>query len=104
VIWVLRHDLLDGVDGGLGVETGVVQGRAEGLAEGGEGLFVGPDIDDGKAGVGAVADVVKAVRLVDDGLSCVEDLAVFLHGFRGELEDGGDCHGFSFVRWVNPLT
>ncbi len=89
---VLRHDLLDWVDGGVGIEASVVYGRAECLAEGGQGLFVGPDIYDGEAGVCAVADVVQAIRLVDDCLSCVEDLAVLLDGLTGELKDCGDCH------------
>lgn len=33
---VLRHDLFDRVDGGPGVEAGMVYSRAEGLAEGGK--------------------------------------------------------------------
>ena len=100
----MRHDLLYRVDSGPGIQAGVVYGRAEGLAEGGEGLFAAPDVDDGEPGVGAVADVIEPVWLVDDGLSCVEDLMVFLDWLTRELEDCGDGHGSSLVRFVTTLT
>jgi len=81
----LRHDLLDWVDGRLGLEASLADCWAEGLAEGGEGLLVGPDVDDGESGVCAVADMVKPVRLVDDSVSCVEDLLILLDGLTGCL-------------------
>ena len=76
---VLCHGLLDRVDGGPGVQASTVGSRAESLAEGGEGLFVVPDIDDGEAYLGTEADVIEPVWLVDDGLSGIEDLVILLN-------------------------
>ena len=50
---VLRHDLLDGIDGWPRVQAGVLDRRAQGLAEGSEGLLIGPDVDDGEPGTRA---------------------------------------------------
>src|ERR1700733_2740402 len=101
---VLRHDLLDGVDGWPRVQAGELDRGAQGLAEGSEGLLVGPDVDDGEPGIRAIADVIQPVRLVHDRLSGVEDLVILLDRLTRELEDCGDSHNPSLIRFVNALT
>src|ERR1700684_1102307 len=60
VFAVLSHGGLKRVDGRLGVESGSCEGGTDHGAECAEAGLVFPDVDDGKAAVGPVADVVEA--------------------------------------------
>ena len=80
---------------GLGVQTGLHGGRADDVAERGEGRFVLPDVDDSKAAVGAVLDVACPRGLFEDGRSAgLEDFVVLGDILAGEFENGDDGHGF----------
>ena len=63
---VLGDRTLELVDCRPGVESGLLRGRTDDSAEGGEACLVCPDIDDGEPAVSVVTDVAEPVRLLDD--------------------------------------
>src|SRR5712691_5275848 len=91
------------MDHRLRVETGARGRRADDLAEGSERGFVFPDVDDGEAALGAVADVAQAGGLLKNRRSAdLEDLVVLGDILAREFEHGNDGHGIP--SWVWPLT
>src|ERR1700749_4084562 len=90
---VLADHSLDRVDHWLGRQPGLLRGRADDLAEGGEGLLTRPNVHHSEAGLGAVADVIEPVRLVRyERAAGLENLLVLVDRVAWELADCRDSH------------